>query len=433
MASPIERLPVELLDLCTAHLDLPAYQALRLTSHKLYSLTLSVFAKTHFSALTTTLGAPSLDHLLTIASRTYLASAVTLVEITLLNHHDYDIMSKIRRIGIFPPPKRFPTLTCVKLEHIVQESTLYDDMTGSNPRHILQRLTRCLKAFCNLRVVRLRAQQSEPREWRSSTIPEKDQLFRARCFQLVLDALINSCVKLDEFSLAKDKAKDSPSLTRCTNLPFPALQLPAGCVHKLRTCFSSLKALTLSTIAAHNGAPCVPGWANDLGRVIATAPHLERLVVSLDRKRQVSQYGAPVVRSISLSVRLVKLKVLQLHNSTSHAEDLVRLVRVHCLSLRKLTFVHVCLLSGSWHSLINSIYAAEGLRCLMLASVENAYSPVLFHLFYRRKKGHHNVVLDIGRTGCTMASMLDGLYIDCDAERQNLVTDAEESQSSNPT
>ena len=414
MASPIERLPVELFDLCAAHLDLSAYQALRLTSHKLYSLTLSAFSKTHFSTLTTTLGAPSLDHLLAIANRKYLASAVTLIDITLLNHHDYHVMSKIRRIGIFPPPKRFPTLTCVKLEHIVQESTLYDEITGSNSTHIVQRLTRCLKAFCNLKIVRLRAQQSEPREWRSSTIPEADQLFRAKCFQLVLDALINSRVKLDEFSLAKDKGRDSPSLTRCANLPYPALLLPVGCVHKLRKCFSSLKALTLSTIAAHNGPPRTPGWANDLGRMVAATPHLERLVISLDRKRQVSQYGAPVVHSLSLSVRLINLEVLQLHNSTSHAEDLVRLVRAHCLSLRKLAFVHVCLLSGSWNSLLTCFHAVEGLRCLMLASVENAYVPVLFHLFYKHKKGRHSVVLDTSRTGCTMVSMLDGLYIDCD-------------------
>jgi hypothetical protein len=432
MTSPIERLPVELFDLCAAHLQLPAYQALRLTSHKLYSLTLSAFAKTHFSTLTTTLGAPSLNHLLAIASRKYLASAVTVVDITLLNHHDYDIMSKIRRIGIFPPPKRFPTLTCVKLEHIVQESTLYDDITGPDSKHLSQRLVRCLKAFSNLRVVRLRVQQSEPREWRSSPIPEKDQLFRAKCFQLVIGALIDSAVKLDEFSLGKDKGRNSSSLTRCANLPYTALQLPADCMRKLKTYFSSLESMTLSTVASHNGPPRAPGWANDLGRVVATAPLLERLVVSLDRKRQVSRYGAPVIRSLSLSVRLAKLKVLQLHNSTSHAEDLVRLIRTHRLSLRKLAFVRVCLLSGSWHSVLTLLYAVDGLQCLVLASVENAYAPVVFYLFSRHKKGRHSVVLDTSLARCSMASMLDGLYIDCDTERQDLVTNAGEIQSPIP-
>lgn len=131
MTSLFERLPAEVFDMIAAYLDLSAYQTLRLTSQRLHLLSLSTFTTSYFAKLITTLGSPSLHRLVDVASHGHLSRSVTTLEIRLLNHRDYKDLAKIARIGIFPPPKRFPKVSCVRTQDIVRESTLYDDVLAN--------------------------------------------------------------------------------------------------------------------------------------------------------------------------------------------------------------------------------------------------------------------------------------------------------------
>lgn len=420
MPSPIEWLPVEIFDVITVDLDLPAYQALRLTSRRLHLLSLSSFARKYFSELVTTLGSPSLDRLVNICRHRYLSSAVALLDIKLLNHEDYKALTKVSRIGTWPPPKRFSRMPAVKREHISGESTFYIEVFSSDyPDCIVDRLVRSLKGFRNLKAIRFRTYNLEPFEWRATTMPLSDQLFRTRCFQAVLDAIIKSEVDLQEFSMAKVKKS---AISKCADIPHPTMLLSARHLGRLRSRFSNLTTLTLSIVAGCDGDARTPGWENGLGKLIATAPNLKHLALSLDRNCRVSRYSATVLHSLALSCRLSKLNEFQLYNCLIHEEDLMIFVNAHSASLSKLVFADIHLLTGSWHSLWVALKTLGKLQCLRLATLEGTNSPVMFR---GRVKERFKTTLNARKSGRPMTDMLDSLIASCDEQKDTSIASAD--------
>lgn len=412
MVSPLERLPVEVFDIIATDLDLPAYNALRLVSRQLHLLTFSTYTKRHFSELTTTLGSASLDRLVNVSRHQHLSNLVTVLDIRLLNHRDYKLLTKISRVGIFPPPKRFPRVSGVREEHISEEATLYDDVARSEyPKCISERLSCALRGFSNLQAIRFRAHHSEPHGWRSTIMPEGDQLFRSKCFKAVIDALIKSEVNLQEFSMAKGRRVTS--LSKCAHLPYPALQLPFQSLRALQHRFSALESLTLSVNTAHNGNYRIPGWENGLSNLIAAAPLIKTLALSLDRNHRISHYSAAVIRSLALSCRISELQTFQLVNCSLHGEDLAAFVAAHAVSLCQLVFSDIRLLTGNWSALWTELKDVENLHCLRLASLEGTRSPQLVR---RRDKDRPKTTLDQQKAGRSMSAMLDDLIDSCDKE-----------------
>lgn len=408
MTSPFERLPAELFDIIAACLDLPEYQTLRLTSQRLHLLTLATFNKKYFTKLITTLGSPSLDRLVHVANNTHLSRLVTTLEIRLLNHRDYKDLGKIARIGIFPPPKRFPKVSCVRTQDIVQESTLYDDVLANRQaKCITERLARGLQGLDNLTTVRFRAHQSEPLGWKTIAVPAGDDLFRARCVRAVLDAILKSGITVETFVMGKEKGN---VLSKSANVPYPALQLPLEYLQRLRAPFSRLTTLTLSIIAAHNDHHRLPGWENSLGRLISSAPNIKHLSLSLDRKALISQYGARIVRSLSDALQLAHLQLLHICNTTAHESDLVKLIKTHPGTLQRLNLTNVYLLTGSWVALLNALKGVRNLQMLRLAHVEGVGSPMRFQ---QQDKARRKATLDVGASGRAMEGMLDELVEAC--------------------
>ncbi|KAJ4361782.1 hypothetical protein N0V83_010722 [Neocucurbitaria cava] len=409
MVSPIERLPVEVFDIIAFDFDLPAYNAVRLVSRQLHLLSFSNYAKKYFHELTTTLGSASLDRLVNVASHQHFSNLVNVLDIRLLNHRDYKLLTKITKVGIFPPPKRFPRVSGVREEHISEEATLYDDLARSDySKCIVDRLTRALTGFGNLETIRFRARHSEPFGWRSTMMPEGDQLFRSKCFRAVVDAIVNSELNLKEFSMVKGTKLST--LSKGANLPYPTLQFPFSFLQALQQPFSALQSLTLSVITAYNGDARIPGWENGLSNLIATAPSIKTLALSLDRKNRVSHYSAAVIRSLSLSCRIAELSTFQLVNCSLHEDDLARFVAAHSESLSRLIFSDIRLLTGSWSSLWMSLKALGKLQCLRLASLDGTQSPVLFR---RRDKERLKITLDAKKAGRPMSAMLDDLVNAC--------------------
>ena len=402
MTSPFELLPAEVFDIIAACLDLPEYQTLRLTSQRLHLLSLSTFNKKYFTKVISTLGSSSLNRLVNVANHSHLSRLVTTLEIRLLNHRDYKDLGKIARIGIFPPPKRFPKVSCVRNQDIVQESTLYDDVLANRQaKCITERLTRGLQGLDNLTAIRFRAHQTEPLGWKTIVVPEGDEIFRSRCLRAVMDAIVMSGISLETFTMGKEKGH---SLSKSANVPYPALQLPLEYLQRLRTPFSGLKSLTLSVVAAHNDHHRLPGWENGLGRLVSSAPNINHLSLSLDRKAQVSQYGARIVRSLSDSLQLEHLESLHICNTTVHESDLAKLVKMHAETLQRINLTNIVLLTGTWLVVLNTFKSVKGLQALRFAHIEGVGSPVQSR---QRDKKRRKLTLDADRSGRAMAEMLD--------------------------
>ncbi|KAF2125865.1 hypothetical protein P153DRAFT_399998 [Dothidotthia symphoricarpi CBS 119687] len=404
MPSPIEGLPVEILDMITTNLDLPAYQALRLTSRHVNLLSLSNFAKTYFSELTTTLSSPSLDRLLSICRSNYWSSAVTLLDIKLFNHEDYQALTDISRIGMWPPPKRFTHVPVTKPENISGESTLYNDVLGSNyPDCIVDRLVRSLQGFSNLKAVRFRTNSCEPFDWSITTMPRSDEVFRSRCFHAVLDAITKSNINLQEFTMARMRKS---TMSRYADIPHSALLFSTSRLAELQSRSSNLKSLTCSIIAGCDRDTRSPGWENGLSKFIAIAPNLQRLALSLDRSFHISRYSASVLRSLALSCRLSQLEDLHLCNCLIHEEDLTVFVRAHAPSLRQLTLANIHLLTGSWISFWIMLKEVEGLQRFRIADLHGTRGTISFR---RHGRVHEKTRLDVKKTGRRMVDMLDHL------------------------
>lgn len=412
MSSAFERLPLEVFDLIARNLTLPAYQSLRLASHRLNSLSFSSFSKNYFSELATTLGSGSLDRLVQIANHRYLSGAVQLLDIKILCHRDYKILTKINRIGICPPPKRFPKVPGVRSENISKECTLYDDVFSRNyPRCIVDRLVSSLRGFSKLSAFRFRAYHSEPFGWLSSAMPEGDHLFRARCFQAVLEAILKSEIQLSDFSLAKGRR--TTHLRKCANLPYPSIQLPFRSLTAMRHCFARLESLTLTIVAAYNGDSRVPGWEDGLSNILACAPELKSLMLSLDRKSRISHYSAAVIHSIALSCQLANLQSFHLLNCSLHQIDLAKFLTSHVITLTHIILANVRLLSGDWPSLWLLLLEFRSLSFLRLASLEGTKSPVLFR---KNEQERLKITLDAERSTRSMHDLLNDLIIACNLE-----------------
>ncbi|KAF2994700.1 hypothetical protein E8E13_002749 [Curvularia kusanoi] len=408
MTSPFERLPAEVFDIIAACLDLPGYQTVRLTSQRLHLLSLSSFNKKYFTKVITTLGSPSLDRLVNVANHTHLSRLVTTLEIRLLNDRDYKDLGKIARIKVLPPPKRFSKISCVRDQDIAHESTLYDDVLANRQaKCITERLTRGLQGLENLTTIRFRAHQIEPLGWKTIAVPAGDSVFRSRCFRAVLNAILKSGISLGTFSMGKEKAH---LLSKAANVPYPALQLPLEYLQRLRAPFEGLTALTVSVVAAYNDHHRLPGWENGLGRFISSAPNLTHLSLSLDRKAQVSEYAARIVRSLSDSVQLERLESLNICNTTFHESDMAKLVKMHAGTLQRLYLTNVCLLTGNWIVLLRAFQGVKDLHTLRLAQIEGAGSPAEWR---QKSKERPKITLDTERSGRAMAEMLDEVIGAC--------------------
>jgi hypothetical protein len=252
---------------------------------------------------------------------------------------------------------------------------------------------------------------NEPLDWKTIAIPEEDAVFRSRCLRAVLDAVVKSGVELETFSMGKEKS--SVSLSKCANVPYPALQLPVEYVQRLGSCFSNLESVTLSIISDHHRTHRLPGWENALSRFISSAPNLKHLTLSLDRKVQVSHHSARIVRSLSDSVYIEGLESLYLCNTTAHESDLAKLVKTHAAPLQRLNLANVCILTGNWLALLTSFKSVHNLSSLRLADIEGRSSPVQFR---HREKERQKVTLDTTKNERTMDQMLDDLIGVCSVE-----------------
>lgn len=413
MSSPIERLPVEIFELVATNLSLPSYKTLRLSSRRLRLLVHATFTKEAFSELNTTLGSWSIDHLINVSSHPQLRDAVKAIHVRLLTQLDYETLTSITRLGIFPPPKRFRRVSGVRDEHITHEAATYDYITGSeHPQRLYDGLVQAFRGFPNLKVVRIRAKSYEPFQWRNN-MPEGDQLFRARCFQAVLDAIIGSETKLEEFTMTKAGPNATPN--KGVHLSCSGFKIPPQKRQALQDCFSHLQSLTVSVDASYSTDKRLPGWEHAVANFIATAPNLRNLTLSLGRDLCLSHHGIPVIRSLASSCRLRELEQFRLHNVALHGDDLAAFIRAHAGTLEKVVLSDIHLLCGDWSLMLNVLKACERLKTLRLFALHGEKAPEKFKRRYMYTS-RPSITLDAQKNERLMSDMLDELIFNCDTQ-----------------
>lgn len=373
MAAPIERLPVEVFGIIAPHLDCPDYIALRLCSRQLRFLTFSTFAKRFLSTEHTTLGRPSLQRLVDRSCLGHMADVVTVLNIRLLCFHDYRILKDISRVGIFPPPKRFPKVPLVPFHHIDGESKLFDQVTkGEDLDCIVKPLTRVLRRFTSLKVIRFRTSRSENGQRNWEPLPADEHVFFTRCFKAIFDAITKSQVQLEEFRMARNRQK--PTLVQCANKGCSSSRFSRPMLQSLQHCFQKLTSLTLSISPTHDGDDCQQMWRNSMVDFIAAAPSIQHLSLSLDHNARVSR----IMPSLALTCQLPRLVSFHLANCSPKDNDLREFVLSHSDSLKQIVFSDVHLVEGNWSSIWLCLKTLTRLESLRLVFLAEQGSPVQF-------------------------------------------------------
>lgn len=399
MPSKIERLPVELIDLIVLHLSLHDRQALRLASKQLCALTLTTFSNDYFSRRATTLGVPSLDRLAQASAHPYFSSCVTLLDIKLLNYEDYGNLQKIDRVGVYPPPKRFPQVAQVKTEDISQECRLFDYMrTHQDPTAVVYPLTRALRGLRNLKTIRLRVNgltlNATPY---IRDAGEVYQTFLTACFRAVLDAIIRSRIRLREFTCIKGNAVRP--LSKSANLSHRAFRFPAPYYASLVKAFSALKSLRLSIITYHNENDNTRGsdWEHGISHFITAASSLEDLSLCLQTTDEQPWNRAAVMHLFCRSVEMPKLISLQLYGCVIDELDLVVLVRKHAPTLRRLRISDTGLGMGTWASVLNVFKDDLKLDYLRLQYLGQSVTPQAVRWNTEDMKNSRRLTIDAGK------------------------------------
>ncbi|KAH7392167.1 hypothetical protein DE146DRAFT_132745 [Phaeosphaeria sp. MPI-PUGE-AT-0046c] len=405
MTSPIERLPVEVFETILSELDLDHYKKLRLSSRQLHSLSLSPFAKNYFSGVTTTLGSPSLNRLVNISNHAYFRHVVTQLNIKLLTYRDYKTLTAIRRVGIFPPPKRFPVVRGVRPTEIKEESTLYDDLKNlGHAKCITERLTRSLVNLENLKIVCFRALHTEPQGWAFRDMPVGDQIFRQRCLQAVLQCIIESGVQLEELSMAKRTRTKSNQVVKSADLECPAFQLHGSAASSLSHAFNHLQTLTLSLISKRDGSASTASGDIYPSQFLACAPNLKHFTLKLDRGTNRSNDSAAVFRHFARFCRLSALETFHLSNGALFSTDLEQFLVPHAHSLCAITLYGVHILSGTWASIWTALKSFRILRRLTAVKLDDPDSITSLRKYQKK-------TLDVESSGNSMEDMLEALVV----------------------
>jgi hypothetical protein len=405
MTAPIERLPAEVFDIIALDIDLAAYKHLRLASHQLHLLSLTTFAKRYFTEITTTLSSPSLGRIIHVSNHRSFGNAVSLLTVRLLDNRDYKVLTKICDVGIFPPPKRFPHVPGVQTAHIRDEVISYNDIIfGDRLRHITDLLARALRSLIKLKTIRFRAVHRDPTEWERTGPSENNQIYRTRCFKAVVDAIMQSKIQLDEFSMAQRKS--TTTLCKQADIHYRVLQALPLSFASLQRSFLHLHSLTLAFVATLGDPPGTSGVGSDIALFISCAPNLRNLALSFDRKRNISHDSAAIFHEIAISCRITSLESFHLLNCSLREGDLDRFVTTHAAILRSLVINNVRQSRTTWVAFWTFLKSATNLRSLRL---ERLYEDDVLVKLHWRKKMRITFKLDTASSGRTMYDMLDEL------------------------
>ncbi|KAF2875602.1 hypothetical protein BDV95DRAFT_591074 [Massariosphaeria phaeospora] len=335
MASHLERLPLELLDLITSYLPALEYCHLRLVSKQLHTNSLRAFIKRYFATIRTTLCWPSICHLAELSTIECYAKEIKLLDVRIHNWSDRKTMTIARRRG----PEKVGCSDANKFngsyQDLVEESQAPEDVDA------VETLAQALKGFPNLHAIRIYTHAQYLGLLRCA----KRSHYSTECFMLLLDALVESKTKLQELSMLD--GKDMTSSTYSSMGKYQAFCLPSPRLPIMHETFVNLRSLSLC-IDTTNVSITNAVWENGICKFIYAATSLESLSLELDGYRIESPHSSSIISSMAAEGRLARLQRFELASSMVDGPSLQRFLQQHLRTLRCLALVSVNADDSTW-------------------------------------------------------------------------------------
>ncbi|KAF2634725.1 hypothetical protein P280DRAFT_232005 [Massarina eburnea CBS 473.64] len=425
MLSPIEQLPAELVDLITADFDLPEYQHFRLASRQTHHVTRPSFYRCYFARRTTTLAASSLDRLLAASACRHVAHHVSSLYIRIPTRTTISILRDISRVGIYPPPKRFPTITDVRWGDCSHEVVAFDQvMSGetNDTNGIIDQLSRAMRRFSNLKAVHIFyiRHTGSYRDFMSSDPPADSFKITSLSFKTIVAAVVKSGVHIEQLNTNEPSEINKASKAGKSVFILPlALDLPADQFRALGPAFSSLRVLVLSLrfdppVYRRDRQP----YQDYFSPFINCATALEELRLSIQNgfiNPKSTTNKQVVTQSVARSVRLPRLKLFAVRHAVCLSADMLIFIKAHASSLRHLNMHDCCLPDGGWTTVLES-FRELGLEYLRLSNLKYPLGDVVPHFVLRWPTSRdgtlkRHIVLDVRRK--SERRSMDEMLTDC--------------------
>ncbi|KAF2713055.1 hypothetical protein K504DRAFT_128717 [Pleomassaria siparia CBS 279.74] len=337
MASYIEQLPVELIGLVISCLDSVDYGSLRLASKHIHSTTLDDFLRTFFAEFTTLLTPAALQRTVDVSSHELLAGSVRVLHIT---HR------RMRVLHQFDSQEHQRNQSAAEVVERISQNL--------RPESVIGPLAYALRRCYNINSICFYLEGCAKPNWLMNRRENID--FQSNCFKLILEAVVESGVQLQEFStMGQDD-------TQCATIPYFAFDFSIPFLHSLDTAFSNLCSLTIAINEGTIENPRVPGWANAISRFISTASSLESLTLIIEMWGPVPGCGVKIFHSLSQIPVLAQLRAVRINGGSFEEQDMATFALRHADSLRRIRLESNQMMSGTWKSLLATLRKSKSLE-----------------------------------------------------------------------
>ncbi|KAF2493263.1 hypothetical protein BU16DRAFT_75241 [Lophium mytilinum] len=368
MATSIEKIPTELLDLITSDLSLEEFSSLRLSCKAVYASSLHSFGIAFCSKRVCILTLPSLENIVSISKHVEFGSTMRELDFA-ADVRPEDAVNTTQDLIMLPQEeveRRNPNASTARAKREFHEALMAQaEATGRMNEGILsEMLIEAFRNFPKLETIRFYQETVSPTSTR--TFKKSSRVaYASCCFQQILTAIIES-----RLTLEKLKTVEKPGVYRCSRsgavVSHDAFYVNLPRLEGLKQSFVRLRSLELWISASYHGRSRLPGWENGISQFLAAAPALESLTLHIDAIAYGSRYCIDIVRSIANTVYLPKLRKLHFVGAQFDEEDLANLVTKHKNTLCILRFECSRMHHGTWRALFETFRESLQLEALRL-------------------------------------------------------------------
>lgn len=366
--SGIDRLPAELVDWITAYLETNDFVSFRLTSRRIGSITYTQFKRRYFTDINVSLDPPTLERFVELTSWPSAAESVQLISISIDDRAQIPLNDLTQGIDSYPLSPGDPRLKVVK--KLSAKAQFFEDLASNNeqPQAIINQLAKGFARCTKFQTIRF------PHIGDSSFNSAYMECQKKR-FRMVLDAMIQSDVKLSRLTMIGGEDGDDYSPQKCSVVPYDAFSFPIPYLLTLGKAFINLKSLHLYINTDYKGHARIPGWETGLSQFLCTAQRLESLSLAHSPSGCGQTFSPPILRSIAKTTNLRSLHTLRLRHCGVHEDDLATLLLRHRSTLRKLALGDLIVRTGTWKLPLKILRDSLNLEFLHLDAIRQEFTP----------------------------------------------------------
>lgn len=339
-------LPVELIDFVAAELDTEDFLNLRLVCREINYKSSTHFLECYFHTRYHMLSRDSLENLIEVSNHTVFGPSVRTLEIC-TDHLTIEPPAIDPGDWAHPFGGDFVDVDEREYKRHVDDQN-YLRESGLDTAY----LTQALAHLPNCRTITI---DDERRPWGAASIKrqmgafptssidlEESARFVKRALRVILTAVVASRLPLEALNIC-------PGFNREAIGP-DMLALPELCSNQLRSCLTSLDALDI--MLNPNASGSLDDWRRGLVNFVMLFPDLGRFRLSFYTRDEEQRF-----RTISESLRLQRLRVLELSAVQCTEDDLARFILACKGTLREVGFDLIGIIAGggTWQSLLCKI------------------------------------------------------------------------------